>query len=137
MGRTADASSANMADQDSLNAELRKATSGVARLIKAKADVNSQDEDGLSCLHIAAEKGLDKTIKMLLKAGADPSIEDAVGTTAIKVATENGNDKIAAMMEAGAAALPPGGTPNLAGEAGGVVSPVMGATEAKGEVPPM
>jgi hypothetical protein len=55
-----------------------KNTAGVKRLLKAKADVNGQNEDGVSCLHNASAKGLENTIKILLKAGADPTIQDGV-----------------------------------------------------------
>merc|ERR1712166_1239907 len=103
-----------MSVEELITASKMKNTSSVTRLLKAKVDLNGIDEDGRTALHNAAEKGLDKTIKILLKGGADPTILDGIGDTAIAIATSNGHEKVADMLEAGISALSPGGTPAMA-----------------------
>lgn len=55
----------------------------VERLIKAGADVNSRDGDGITALMYAAWQGHDQVIKVLLSHAADPNIQDDFGWTAL------------------------------------------------------
>lgn len=52
-------------------------------------NLNSQDYDGNTALHLASMKGLAKNIEALLKAGADRAIKNNLGLTPQEVATGN------------------------------------------------
>ncbi|XP_046347336.2 ankyrin-2-like [Haliotis rufescens] len=54
-------------------------------------DVNLQDVDGCTALHIAAEYGRSDNVKSLLDRGADPCLQDNKGKTALHTACEWGN----------------------------------------------
>lgn len=53
-------------------------------LVFAKANLESQDEDGIRPLHCAAMSGDLDVVKMLLKAGADPNAEDDEGRACLE-----------------------------------------------------
>jgi hypothetical protein len=69
------------------------------------ADVNAQDEDGLTPLHRAAESG-PETVRVLLKHQADPNVFDSLGYTAmsraIRAQTSEGQAVVALLRHAGA-----------------------------------
>ena len=50
----------------------------VADLIKEGADVNERDQEGNSCLHIAAAQGSNEILRILLHAGAKVSAKNEV-----------------------------------------------------------
>ena len=52
------------------------------RLIEAKANVNAQDSDGWTALHLAAGGGDADCSEILLRAGADTTIKNKDGETA-------------------------------------------------------
>jgi uncharacterized protein len=56
------------------------------RLLAFGADVNAQDQDGLTALSYAAKNGKVKALQLLLDRKADPLIKDAFGKIAIKYA---------------------------------------------------
>ncbi|KAJ0393656.1 hypothetical protein P43SY_003675 [Pythium insidiosum] len=62
-----------------------RAVANVKLLLESGADVNAQDEDGNTVLHIAAQLGLHETTQWLLRSGADPSITNHVGDTYVDV----------------------------------------------------
>ena len=64
----------------------------VKELLKAKADVNGQDEDGTTALYMASSNGDFRIIKKLLSSGANPNIF-VKGTkwTPLIVASANGH----------------------------------------------
>ena len=61
-------------------------------LIKAGADVNTQDEMGYSPLMHAAEEGYEKCVQILIEAGADVNLTDDTGFAALIGAASHGHD---------------------------------------------
>ena len=59
-------------------------------LLEHKCDINGVDEDGFTCLHLAAEGGRVRAIPILLKNGADLSIRDRkYNKTALELAAND------------------------------------------------
>ncbi|KHJ74827.1 ankyrin repeat protein, partial [Oesophagostomum dentatum] len=58
----------------------------VEYLVKNKAEVNVSDNHGLTPLHWAASKGLERTVGFLLKGGADVDRPDDRGRNALHMA---------------------------------------------------
>ena len=52
----------------------------IAMLDAGEVDVNSQNHNGQTPLHIAVEEGIHDMIKTLLKYGANPNIQDSLET---------------------------------------------------------
>jgi ankyrin repeat protein len=50
------------------------------------ADVNANDKDGYTPLHIAAQQGRDDVVKLLLAGGADVNAKDDKGETPLQLA---------------------------------------------------
>lgn len=57
-------------------------------LIRAKANINSQDKGGQSALHYAAKEGHRELIELLIKAGADKNLTDHNNKRALDYALE-------------------------------------------------
>ena len=51
----------------------------VRELLRGRADINSQDQQGLTPLMVAAAQGHFSIVKLLLEAGANPHITDFKG----------------------------------------------------------
>ena len=72
-------------------------------LIQAGGDINSQNEDGFTPLHVASMKGLVKAINSLIQAGADVNCQNRIGSTALHVASRYHRvEVIWALLAAGA-----------------------------------
>ncbi|XP_077965878.1 uncharacterized protein LOC120345576 isoform X1 [Styela clava] len=68
-------------------------------LLKAGADINSQDEDGSTALMCATEHGHIDIVKLLLAdPDCDPTITDHDGSAAINIAMESGQRDIAVLL---------------------------------------
>lgn len=75
----------------------------VARLIKTGADVNAQDNDGMTALMWAAWYNAADAAKMLIEAGSDVNARDKGGKTALIIAEDhNAKDVMALLKAAGA-----------------------------------
>ena len=87
----------------------------VRSLLKAHADVNAAQADGMTALHWAAYHDDEDAAKALLGAGANVRAANRYGVTPLSLACTNGNAAIAsALLEAGAdanGAQPGGETP--------------------------
>ncbi|NIR44148.1 MAG: ankyrin repeat domain-containing protein, partial [Gemmatimonadetes bacterium] len=57
--------------------------SAVKRLLAARADENSADEDGTTALMAAAFAGQAAVVRLLLDHGADADLQDEAGLTAL------------------------------------------------------
>ena len=72
-------------------------------LIQAGGDINSQNEDGFTPLHVASMKGLVKAINSLIQAGVDVNCQNRIGSTALHVASRYHRvEVIWALLAAGA-----------------------------------
>ena len=68
----------------------------IQQLIEKGANIiNIQNEDGLTALMMATDKGLSEVVELLLQNRADPNIHGDKGWTALMYACNNGNSKVA------------------------------------------
>lgn len=63
-------------------------------LINTKAELNYQNNDGLTALMLASLRGLEKIVTKLIENGADPNMKTSDGKTALSFASESGNEDI-------------------------------------------
>jgi uncharacterized protein len=79
-------------------------TAAVKRLLQGGADVNAAQEDGMTALHWAAQKGDPELVGMLLSAGANVRATTRLGGyTPIHLASQAGHARVvAALLAAGA-----------------------------------
>jgi len=68
-------------------------------IASGNADVNLKDEDGLTLLHWAADRGHIGVCDILLKAGANPELEDEDEQTPLDYATTCEHDDIIQLLE--------------------------------------
>jgi uncharacterized protein len=73
---------------------------GVRRLIDAGANIDLQDQRGVSALHAAALHGLLSCARLLRRAGADHGVRDVVGRRPHELALMMGYVDVAAELEA-------------------------------------
>lgn len=92
------------ADTRLVEAAMRGDRTQVAALIKARADVNAAQGDGMTALHWAAEKNDVEMARALVAAGAAPNAKTRLaGYTPLYMASRNGNaTMIALLLAAGA-----------------------------------
>ena len=78
-------------------------------LIKAKADLSFVDANGMNMMHVAADRGDDKTLLVLLTAGLDPNTrQEADGLHPIHRAVLKGHtDAIKVLLNAEVSAMQP------------------------------
>jgi len=84
----------------------------VRALVRARADVNAAQADGMTALHWAAYHDDESAVKLLIGAGANVGAANRYGVTPLSLACTNGSAPIAtALLEAGADAngTSPGG----------------------------
>ncbi|MCX5921978.1 MAG: ankyrin repeat domain-containing protein [Candidatus Dependentiae bacterium] len=66
----------------------------VEKALKASADVNVCDQNGMTALHLAARNGHDNIVALLLNKGAEVDIETDKGSTALTLAFYWSHDKV-------------------------------------------
>ena len=67
-------------------------------ILKAGANINAKDADGMTALMHAANFARDKVTKLLLKHGADVKIRDSSGKTALMYAADHEEDDVARLL---------------------------------------
>ena len=67
-------------------------------ILKAGANINAKDADGMTALMHAANFAWDKVTKLLLKHGADVKIRDSSGKTALMYAADHEEDDVARLL---------------------------------------
>lgn len=67
-------------------------------ILKAGANINAKDTDGMTALMHAANFARDKVTKLLLKHGADVKIRDSSGKTALMYAADHEKDDVARLL---------------------------------------
>ncbi|TQN71668.1 putative ankyrin repeat protein, partial [Colletotrichum shisoi] len=65
---------------------MHSAQESVQLLLEKGADVNCQQDDGMTALHLAAQRGEHSVVETLLGHGADPDLGDKRGKTALSEA---------------------------------------------------
>jgi len=81
---------------------LPGATDEIERQILERADINAQDNKGLTSLHIAAEANNTEMVGWLIKAGAKLNLLNKNGKTPLDLAVEKRNFAIIQLRDAGA-----------------------------------
>ena len=87
--------------EDLMRAASDKSTTpqNIVSLIKAGADVNAKDDNGMTALiWAAADNSNVEVIKTLINAGANINAKSYYGMTALMVAAEEGNVKAAELL---------------------------------------
>ncbi len=72
----------------------------VKLLIESGAELNPQNDEGQTPMHLAVLYGRTEALKVLLQSGADPTIEDKKGKTSIDYAEDEGYKEIANLLSA-------------------------------------
>jgi len=72
-------------------------------LLRRGADVNLQDENGVTCLMTAVLRENDQVVKILLEAGAKPEMASRMGITALALARRAERKSIISLLEAAGA----------------------------------
>ena len=67
-------------------------------LLEHGADVNGQDLDGWTPLHVASISGALEVVRLLLEHGADVEAKKNDGNTALQVATDIGHDEVVKLL---------------------------------------
>ena len=67
-------------------------------LLENGADLNAQDDDGSTPLHLASSRETVEVVRLLLKYGADVEAVDGSGRTAYQVASDGGHDEIMKLL---------------------------------------
>ncbi|WP_051362410.1 ankyrin repeat domain-containing protein [Solimonas soli] len=75
-------------------------------LLARGANINAQNDRGLTALYLASAAGHEPQVQLLLARGADPSIASKNGYTPLRVAQVRGLKNIVALLEARPAAVP-------------------------------
>lgn len=75
----------------------------ISLLVEKGANVNTQNDRGVTALYLAAAGGHEAYVQHLLKLGADPKLATKSGYTPLRVAQANGLTKIVALLESGPA----------------------------------
>lgn len=83
---------------DNPGAYLAETIRGNWNWVLVHSKMNSQNFDGNTALHLAAERGYEAIIKSLLEAGADKGIKNRAGETAADIAVRSGYSKLLAYL---------------------------------------
>jgi len=82
-----------------VSAALEGDLSGLQTIIQADSSlVNYQDDQGMTPLHFAADRGHAHVVQWLVEHGADRSIKDVDDMTAYDVAELSGRDELLDML---------------------------------------
>ena len=75
----------------------------VRALIKAGADINNADDDGVTPLYMAVQNGHEAVVRVLIELSADVNKARDTGETPLCIAAHNGYETVVrALIEAGA-----------------------------------
>lgn len=131
-------STAGAAEALLANAAEKADWQGVGKLLRAGADANAVQADGMSALHWAVFHDDQATTKLLLASGARAKIENRYGVTPLSLACTNGNEGLVrALLAAGAdpnGSLPGGETVLMTASRTGRPGPVKALLEAGAKV---
>ncbi|PHJ20148.1 ankyrin repeat-containing protein [Cystoisospora suis] len=73
--------------------------SGVSRFLSANPSmINAKNEEDMTALHLASDRGHADIVELLLAKGADPNLQDNCGETALHVAVVAGNVAVASLL---------------------------------------
>ena len=70
-------------------------------LERPEVDLDAQNDQGATALHLAALKGNESLARALLLAGANSQVKNRSGRTPAEIAVESGHQKVAVLLESG------------------------------------
>ena len=70
----------------------------VRELLSHGADINAQDNSGLTALMEAVDADSSETVKLLLEHGADAALKNNQDMTALAIAIKQGNNELQALL---------------------------------------
>ena len=80
------------------NAIMNNDIESLAALLATEAQINDEDRNGWTALHIAASRGNDSIVSLLLNHGANINLKNSIGWTPLMDAAGNGRESTVLLL---------------------------------------